>query len=341
MNYNILYIIMKEYIMRKIIKKEKNKYIHSFFDMNDNIIEDKKYINEIKSGIYIPPAYDNVKININKEDKVLAIGFDTKGRAQYIYNKGFIEEQKDKKFNHMIDFGKAYNRINRRITEDYISPVESKDKQVAIILKLIMDCHFRVGNERYSKANKSYGTTTLEKKHVKVSKGDIIIDFIGKKSVRNKCTIKNKNLVRTLKNKRKSLNKGDRLFSYRRGNKYYNIKSTDVNKYLKQFGSITAKDFRTWGANIEFIIQILKQCKGDKDMNETTKKKIIKKSIEIVSNKLHNTCAVCKSNYLDPLLIDTFIDNTSYFLELFYTKGTTNYNKDNITKKYIYFLEDL
>ena len=71
------------------------------------------------------------------------------------------------------------------------------------------------------------------------------------------------------------------------------------------------------------------------------KKKIIKKSIEKVSNKLHNTCSVCKNNYLDPLLIDTFIINTPHFFELFYTKGTTNYNKDNITKKYIYFLENL
>ena len=69
----------------------------------------------------------------------------------------------------MIEFGKAYNKINRRITEDYISPIESKDKQVAIILKLIMDCHFRVGNERYSKTNKSYGTTTLEKVAGKIS----------------------------------------------------------------------------------------------------------------------------------------------------------------------------
>ena len=332
---------MKEYIIRKIIHKKKNKYIHSFYDMDNNEIKDNKYINTIKSGIYIPPAYDNVKININKKDKVRAIGYDAKGRSQYIYNKEFIESLKDKKFNHMIEFGKAYNKINRRITEDYISPIESKDKQVAIILKLIMDCHFRVGNERYSKTNKSYGTTTLEKKHVKLNKGDIIIDFIGKKNVRNKCTIKNKNLVRTLKNKRNSLNKNDRIFSYRRGSRYFNIKSTDVNKYLKNFGNITAKDFRTWGANIEFIIQILKLCKGNDNMNETTKKKIIKKSIEKVSNKLHNTCSVCKNNYLDPLLIDTFIINTPHFFELFYTKGTTNYNKDNITKKYIYFLENL
>ena len=61
-----------------------------------------------------------------------------------------------------------------------------------------MECHFRVGNERYSKKYKSYGTTTLENKHVKVKKDHVIIDFVGKKKVRNICTIRNKKVVKTV-----------------------------------------------------------------------------------------------------------------------------------------------
>ena len=59
----------------------------------------------------------------------------------------------------MSVFGRSFLKINRKITEDLYSVKDSKEKQIAIILKLIMDCHFRVGNERYSKDNKSYGTT--------------------------------------------------------------------------------------------------------------------------------------------------------------------------------------
>ena len=36
--------------------------------------------------MYIAPAYDNVKINMNTNAKVLAIGYDEKDRPQYIYN---------------------------------------------------------------------------------------------------------------------------------------------------------------------------------------------------------------------------------------------------------------
>ena len=118
-----------------------------------------------------------------------------------------------------------------------------------------MECQFRIGNDVYSKKNKSYGTTTLQGKHMKIKKDEIIIDFNGKKNVRNICTIKNKKLVKTLKQKRRTIGKEDRIFTYRKGEKYFNIKSSDVNKYLKQFGKFTAKDFRTWGANIELIKQ--------------------------------------------------------------------------------------
>ena len=93
---------MEQYIVRKITKTIKDKYYHKFYDKRDKELKDKKYIDNIIQGLYIPPAYDNVKININKSHKIRAIGYDTKNRPQYIYNKYFIEEQKDKKFNHMI-----------------------------------------------------------------------------------------------------------------------------------------------------------------------------------------------------------------------------------------------
>ena len=73
----------------------------------------------------------------------------------------------------------------------------------------------------------------------------------------------NKKVVKTLREKKKTLKKNDRVFTYRKGNDYFNIQSSDVNKYLKQFGKFSAKNFRTWGANIELIVQINKRCKKD------------------------------------------------------------------------------
>ena len=327
---------MEQYIVRLITKKIGKKIYHKFVDKKNNEINDKKYIKNTIDGIYIPPAYDNVKINLNKSHKIRAIGYDDKKRPQYIYNKKFIEEQKDKKFNHMVVFGKKFNKILRQINSDLYSPKDSKEKQVAMILKLIMECHFRVGNERYSKKNNSYGTTTLETKHIKVKGKSISIDFIGKKKVRNVCTVRNKKIVKVLKEKKRTLNKDDKIFTYRVGNKYFTIKASDVNKYLKQFGKFTTKNFRTWGANIEFIVQVIKKSKDCKPDTKTKIQQVLKESIQKVAKKLHNTPAVCRSNYLDPELIKFFTFDCKKFLKQF-----SGSSKEEIYKKYVEFLENL
>ena len=189
-----------------------------------------------------------------------------------------------------------------------------------------MECQFRIGNDVYSKKNKSYGTTTLQGKHIKVkNKNELIIDFNGKKNVRNICTVKNKKLVKTLRQKKRTINKNDRIFTYRRGERYYNIKSSDVNKYLKQFGKFTAKDFRTWGANIELIKELMKNKNSE-----------LKKCIENVSIKLHNTPTICKSNYLDPELMEFYKNDKEGF------RGHFNFKTENsLYNQYIHFLEDL
>ena len=106
---------MDNYIIRKIEKKKGDKYSHKYYDKRHNEIMNKQIITDAKKGLYIPPAYDNVKINLCKDQKVLAIGYDNKQRPQYIYNKEFKKEQSIKKFNHMYEFGLKFKEINRVI----------------------------------------------------------------------------------------------------------------------------------------------------------------------------------------------------------------------------------
>ena len=198
---------MDNYIVRKIDlkSKSKSKYKYKFYDKRHNEILNKQIINDAKKNLYIPPAYDNVKINLCKDAKILAIGYDIKKRPQYIYNKKHKKESEIKKFNHMYDFGMKFKEINLKINSDLYSYNDSKEKQIAMILKLIMDCNFRVGNEKYCKENNSFGVTTLQKKHIKIKSNKVIIDFNGKKNVRNTCTVKNKKIIKTLKQKKKNI----------------------------------------------------------------------------------------------------------------------------------------
>lgn len=306
---------MNSYILRKIKYKRNNKYKYEYFDDKNKKISENE-ANKYLKNIYIPPAYDNVKIN-KKKGKILAIGIDTRGRKQYTYNKKSIEKNSVNKFKKLIEFGKNYDKIIKKIDMNFYTGVDNKEKQIATILKIIMDCNFRVGNDKYTKDNNSYGVSTLENQHIKIKNNKVIIDFIGKKGVRNECEIKNKKIIRTLKAKKKLLNNKDRIFTYRKNNKYYHIKSNDVNIYLKKLGNYTTKNFRTWSANIKLINYL--------------KNNNLKLSIEQVANKLHHTPAICKKNYLDPKLIEFYEKDKNKFIKYF---------KGDINNLYAKFLEN-
>ena len=323
---------MKDYIVRTIKRKRNHQYTYEYKDKRGKRVSQKE-IQRCTQGLYVPPAHDNVKINLRKKEKVLAIGYDTKGRAQYVYNPAFKDEKSKEKFQKMITFGESYQKIMRQIHKDLYTEGDSKDKQIAIILRLVTDCCFRIGNDKYAKENKSYGVTTIHNSHVKVKGQNVTIDFIGKKGVRNVCTVKNKKVSKELRTKKRCLRQDDKLFMYRKGNCYHYVKSGDVNTYLKTFGDFSVKDFRTWIANLEVISHLVK-TEVTQDTTESKKKQMVNSCLDKVAHKLHNTRSVCKNNYVDPFLLRTFMSDTERFLRTFRTCKT----KEDFTQKYISLL---
>ena len=53
---------MKDYILRKIVKKKGTKYTHEYTNKRGHKLDKKEYESLLKN-LYIAPAYDNVKIN--------------------------------------------------------------------------------------------------------------------------------------------------------------------------------------------------------------------------------------------------------------------------------------
>ena len=298
---------MKQYIIRKIKTKRKDKYTHKFTDKTG------KSIKKPKLDFYIAPAYNNVKINLNSKAKVLAIGYDDKNRPQYIYNSNQVKKRGNSKFKHLIKFGKNYDKIINKIESDFSKKGDSKNRQIAMILKIIMDCNFRIGNDKYTKDNNSFGVSTLTKKHLKTKNNHLIIDFIGKKGVRNRCVVKNKKIKNNLLTKKRKLKSDDRIFVY----DSHEIKSADVNEYLKSLGNYSTKNFRTWGANTELIKLLLKR---DNDLKD---------SIDMVAEKLHHTSTICKKSYIDPKLVEFYEKNEKKFKTFF---------SGDINKKFTQFL---
>jgi len=286
-------------------------YITGFKYYKNKIeITDSKELEKIKL-LKIPPAYDNVTIINNK--KIIAYGYDSKNRKQVLYNPKFIAKQNIKKYDKISTSINFFSKLKKKIATDLDSNNE-KIKAISVIVTLILTCGFRIGNKKYEKENNSVGLTTLKYKHLKFENNKILIDFIGKKGVRNIAYCENHKIYEYLFNKYNNAAKmDDYIFNYE-NNKI--ITSNDVNEYLKSISLlysksntiITTKDLRTWNANILFITffkKIRKNRKGEPNIdNERNINKDIKKAIEMVAEKLHNTYSICKKSYIDPKIID-------------------------------------
>ena len=270
----------------------------------------------------IPPAYDNVTIINNP--KIIAFGYDSKNRKQVLYNPKFIAKQNAKKYDKISASIKFFSKLKKKIATDLGGSSGSGDEKtlaIAVILTLIFTCGFRIGNKKYEKENNSVGLTTLKYKHLKFEKNNkILIDFIGKKGVRNIATCDNLKIYDYLNTKFKNVATAatatatakmeDYIFSYGAENSKV-ITSSDVNEYLRTISKryskdiiITTKDLRTWNANMLFLtfFKKLRKARRGEENRDTEKivNKDVKRAIEMVAEKLHNSYSICRKSYIDP-----------------------------------------
>lgn len=263
-----------------------DKFFYIDLDTNKKIIN--KDLLEWFKSLKIPPSYENVVITNNPKDKILAYGYDIKSRKQYIYNKDFIIKQSKKKFKKISKL--RFIEIQKNILKD-LRDRNAFKKEIAIILYLMLECGFRIGNKKYELYNKSFGISTIKKRHLKFEDNGVIIDFIGKKGVRNIGICRNRIIFDYLYNSCKAKSNEDNVFT--------NVSSVDVNNYLKRWDNTTTKDIRTWYAN-----QLFKNYLKNK--TNINNKKLYSDALKYVSLKLHNTPFVCKKNYIDPSITEKF-----------------------------------
>jgi len=332
---------MDNYIIRRVNNNELKKY--KYYYLNNKEIVDEKILNKIYK-IYIPPAYQNVKIYLNS--KVLATGIDSIGRKQYIYSENSKKNRELKKYCQLVKLSNNIKKLKKKINNGLIEKNFTKNKLIALILKIMELCNFRGGNKIYEKKYGSYGLTTLHKKHIKFQKDSIKINFIGKKGVNNSCVIMNKNIQEIIKNVYKLSSKNNPyIFSIYYKKNYINITINDLNKYLEEF-NVTTKDLRTWNSNIIFL-KNLKQELGNlnssyysknNDKKIKLKKKFVRNAIKLTSVSLHHTPTICKNSYIyknifnkienDDILMNKLINENINFEKLLYELLQNNKNKN-------------
>lgn len=204
----------------------------------------------------------------------------------------------------MTSFGSQLPKIRKQVRKDLQQKGWPRTKALALVVKLLEETHIRVGGEQYAKRNKTYGLSTLRKKHVDIYKDRIKFKFIGKKGKEHSVTLKNRRMIKLVG--RCEEIPGWELFHYydEHGEKH-NIDSGMVNDYIHRIAGneFTAKDFRTWAASIIFF-EMLMEMGIEEDPKQSSQNVI--EAIDKAALELGNTRAVCKKYYIHPFLVQSY-----------------------------------
>lgn len=258
------------------------------------------------TALVIPPAWREVRICPSASGKIQALGIDAKGRIQYIYHPKFAAAQKRKKFAKIERFGEFLPQL-RRSTNEHIGlngfPLE---KVCAIMTRLIDRLYIRMGSEKSEKEFRTYGITTLRRKHISFdSRSQVTFQFVGKSFIKHRRVLVDNELAALLR-ELSTLGRGGKLFKYVDvESKLRPVKPSHLNKYIKSLTSAeySAKDFRTWGATVNALAELSSLGPAEDEKKAAAN---IRKTIKNVAEILGNTVSVCRESYIHPLVLETY-----------------------------------
>jgi DNA topoisomerase-1 len=302
------------------ITRRKVRHGWGYWSADGERIKDREEIDRL-NAIGLPPAYVEAWFCPDPNGHIQATGYDEKGRKQYRYHTGFREAQEAAKYDRCAGFGEKLAKLRARVEQDLKLRGLCKDKAVAAVVRLLDLGSIRVGNEQYVQANKSFGATTLRKRHVKVKGSTLKLQFRAKSGKLRALTITDGSLSRFVK-KCQDL-PGQHLFRWiDDAGEAHPVTSTDVNAYIRAATGedFTAKHFRTWGAS---VIAFRALACADKYLG-------IKAMLEPVTEALGNTPAIARKSYVHPRLIDLAKDRdaqTAWRAELHLPRATRWLNR--------------
>jgi len=274
-----------------------------YHDPKGREITDAKVLERIRA-LAIPPAWTDVWICPRASGHIQAIGRDVKGRKQYRYHPDWSSHAAETKFERLPDFARALPKLRKRVEADLNRRGISREKVLATAVRLLELTLIRVGNAQYAKQNRSYGLTTLHKRHLELEGTALTFAFKGKSGVEHEVKVRDRRLATVVRSLREL--PGQQLFKYRDANgDLCAVTSDDVNAYIREAmgEQFSAKDFRTWAATVS-------AARALRDMEPpataTDAKRKITVCVKAVAGLLGNTPTVCRSSYVHPRVFELF-----------------------------------
>ena len=291
--------------MAEWIRREGSKTRFRYVRADGRVVTDARSRERIRR-LVIPPAWTDVHIAASASAEIQAWGLDAKRRKQYRYHLRAVERGQLRKYYRVRELAKDLPRIRERVRAHAAARAPSRRAVAAAVVRLISESFFRVGGERYAAENGTFGITTLSKRHVMLVKGQAVFTYVGKKSIRQRQVVTNRELARLVK--RHVASPGARLFRYRDGSRWRNLTARDVNEYLHDTLGVafSAKDFRTWGGTLRAATVLAELGPAS---TATEARRNVATTMRLVASELGNTPTICRKSYVHPIVVARYLDD--------------------------------
>ncbi len=276
-----------------------------YYDGRGSRITDEDKLARIES-LVIPPAWRDVWISPRPSANLQATGLDKAGRRQYLYHPAFRAQQEQAKYEKLIRFAERLPDLRLAMAEHMDHEELDRDRVCAIALRLINRAWFRVGTDRYAKQSKTFGITTLTKRHVHVRGTRVAFQFRAKHKVVVRTVLVDAEIAAAMK-ELLALPRPGRVFRYVDGDDVFSLTGRRLNDYVHEHlgEEFTAKDFRTWGGTLTAAIAFAERGPVE---TAAEQRRVVAAVMRKVGKELGNTPAVARSSYVSPAVVEQYLD---------------------------------
>jgi DNA topoisomerase-1 len=286
------------------ILREGSKARFRYRRSDGGLVRDARTLARIEQ-LAIPPAWADVHIAASSRAAVQAWGLDAKERKQYRYHPRAIERGQLRKYYRVRELAKELPELRQRIRRHAASRTPSRRAVAASVVRLVSESFFRIGSERYAEENKTFGISTLRKRHVEIADRRAVFSYVGKRSIKQRQVVVNRELTQLVA--RHLSSPGARLFRYQEDGRWHDLTARDVNAYLHDTLGVpySAKDFRTWGGTLRAATVL---AELGPPSSETDGKRSVATAMRLVAAELGNTPAICRASYVHPIVVARYLD---------------------------------
>jgi len=294
----------------------------SYLDAHGDAIDEPEVVERVRA-LGIPPAWKDVWICPFPNGHIQATGVDAAGRKQYVYHADWRRRRDAEKFDEMLSFARALSALRERVQADLQPSGDdrsargrnaagrkdglTRERVLACAVRLLDRGFFRIGTEEYTVANESFGLATMRKSHVTVEDGGtMVFDYPAKSGKRRVQAMVDPLVVDIIAQLKRRRGGGDELLAFKVGRRWQDVKSDEINVYLKEVtgAGYSAKDFRTWNATV--LAAVALAVAGEVAGSPSGRKRAISRAVKEVAHYLGNTPTVARASYIDPRVFDAY-----------------------------------